>query len=276
MKRVSLLLATIFYLSTSTMALAQSNHDLAPPLQVDSTQLEMSPDPQALATFKFAMAKLNDDGEVEVATTIATQKLVAPLAPKGRNLSKGIPYTETVEQTYTVHVPYTEVVDGKSVTRVRAETRTRKVPVTRIRKRNAEEQAEYDAKMAKEKKTKKDEPEVEYAKQESVTTTFSIQVPYTEIVDGKPVTKTRTETRTRTINVMRGKTKTIAQTKKRTCKIESVKCFSVEGTELESSDIKKRLAENCPVILINSRNAIGPYFEAILKPETLFMVCKEK
>ena len=105
MKRVSLLLAITFILSTGSTILAQSNHDLAPPIQVDSTQLEMSPDPQALATFKFAMAKLNDDGEVEVATTIATQKLVAPLAPKGKDLAEGIPYTDTVKQTYAVQVP---------------------------------------------------------------------------------------------------------------------------------------------------------------------------
>lgn len=277
MKRVSLLLATTFILLTSSTLMAQSTHDLDPPLQADtnSQQLEMSPDPKALPTFKFAMAKLNNNGEVEVATALAIQKLIAPIAPS-IDLSEGIPFTENVQQNYMVQVPYTEEVNGKKVTRMRTETRTRTVPVTRIRKRTPEEQAKYEKKMEKEKEAKKDEPEIEYAKKETVTAIYSIQVPYTEMVDGKTVTKSRSETRTRTVNVMRGTTETTAKIKKTTYKLDSVKCFSVDGTELESSDIKERMAEKCPVILINSKKAIGPYFEAILKPETLFMVCEEK
>ena len=279
MKRASLfLLGMTFILSTSTTMFAQSNYDLAPPLQADinSQQVQMSPDPSALPTFKFAMAKLNDDGEVEVATTSATQKLIAAIGGTKPDLSKGIPYTENVTQTYTVSVPYTEVVDGVSVTRTRAETRTRQVLVTRYRKRNAEEQAEYDKKVKKEKAADKVKPKIDYAKNEKVRSTYSINVPYTEMVDGKAVTRMRVETRARTMQVLRGTTETMAKTEKKSYKMANVKCFSVDGTELDPAAAKKRLSENSPVILINGPKAIAPYFEAILKPNALFMVCEDK
>ena len=47
----------------------------------------------------------------------------------GEKLTK---VTETKPQTYTVHVPYTEMVNGKPVTRTRAETRTRLVSSVRV------------------------------------------------------------------------------------------------------------------------------------------------
>lgn len=276
MKCASLFLVTAFILATGNTVFAQSNYDLAPPLQADtnSQQVQISPDPSALPVFKFAMAKLTD-GDVEVTTAFATQKLIAPISGGGTDLSQGIPYTETVKQNYTVQVPYTEKVDGRLVTRTRSETRTRMVPVRRIRKRTEEEQAEYEKKVGKEKGKAKDKPKIEYAKRELVTTTYSVNVPYTENVDGKPVTKSRTEMRTQTIPVMRGKTETVTKTKTKSYKMDSVKCFSVDGTELDSAAVKKRLSENCPVILINSHQAITPYFEAVLKPETLFMVCED-
>ena len=279
MKRARVfLLATTFILSTSTTMFAQSNHDLAPPLQADinSQQVQMSPDPSALPTFKFAMAKLNDDGDVEVATTSATQKLIAAIGGGGPDLSKGIPYVENTTQNYTVSVPYTELVDGVSVNRTRTETRTRTVPVTRYRKRNAKEQAEYDKKVEKEKAAGKAKPKVDYARPESVRKTYSVKVPYTEVVDGESVTRIRIETRTATIQVLRGTTETEAKTETISYKMAKVKCFSVDGTELDPAATKKRLSENSPVILINHQNAIAPYFEAILKPNALFLVCEDK
>ncbi|MEL6109133.1 MAG: hypothetical protein AAFU85_24260 [Planctomycetota bacterium] len=43
------------------------------------------------------------------------------------------PVTEQVEQTYTVSVPYTVSVNGKPVTKMRSETRTRLVSVSRMK-----------------------------------------------------------------------------------------------------------------------------------------------
>jgi len=212
MKRASLfLLGTTFILATSTTTFAQSLIDLEPPLQADtnSRQIENSPDPMALPTFKFAMAKINESGDVEVTTKFATQELVAVIdnGHSGSDSSRGIPYTEEVTQTYTVRVPYTEIEDGVTVANV---------------------------------------------------------------------TKSRLEQRTRTVAVMRGTTKTVAKNKTTTYKMANVKCLAVDGTELTPEAAKERLAENYPVILINSPQAITRYFEAVMQPEALFLVCQDK
>ncbi len=278
-------LILVLSFSFATEARAQSNFDLDPPMQADtnSQQVYMSTDPSALPVFKFATAEISD-GKVVVSTTKAEQKLLAPM-PGGSALSpeldpKGIAYTENVTQSYTVAVPYTEMVSGKAVTRTRMETRTRTVPVARYRARNAEEQAEHE--KAVEEKKKEDaekgveKPEIEPATVEMVQQTYAVSVPYTEMVDGVPTTRTRTETRTRTMQVTRGKTETKGKTVSSSYKIEEIKAYTVAGKELDQDAIKDRIAERAPVIVINSKKAISPYFEAILKPGTLFLVCPEK
>ena len=185
----------------------------------NSQQVYMSSEPSALPVFKFATAEISD-GKVVVATTKAEQKLIAPM-PGSFSISaeldpKGIRYTENVTQNYTVMVPYTEMVSGKPVSRTRTETRTRMVPVTRYRVRNAEEQAEHEKAVEEKKKEdaeKEDKkPEIEAATMETVQQTYTLNVPYTEMVDGVPTTRTRMETRTRTMQVTRGKTETKGRT----------------------------------------------------------------
>ena len=280
MRRVTFsLFALAILLVVDLPLMAQSNHDLAPPMQADtdSSQVQYSPDPDALPTFRFATAKLNEDGMIVVSTTNVAQKMIAALpgSVAGVDNAAGIPYTENVTQQYTVAVPYTEMVDGVAVQRIRTETRTRTVPVTRFRKRNAAEQAEFDEKMAERKKEEagKEKPKVEFAKQEMVTINQTMQIPYTETVDGVPVQRMRSVQRQQTAMVMRGKTETTGVAKTDSYAVDAVQCFAVDGTAIESDLIKKRLAENSPVILINSEQAISPYFEAILKPNTIFMVC---
>ena len=278
-------LILVLSFSFATEASAQSNFDLDPPMQADtnSQQVYMSTDPSALPVFKFATAEISD-GKVVVATTKAEQKLIAPM-PGSFSISaeldpKGIRYTENVTQNYTVMVPYTEMVSGKPVSRTRTETRTRMVPVTRYRVRNAEEQAEHEKAVEEKKKEdaeKEDKkPEIEPATMETVQQTYTLNVPYTEMVDGVPTTRTRMETRTRTMQVTRGKTETKGKTVSSSYKIEEIKAYTVAGKELDEEAIKDRIAERAPVIVINSEKAISPYFEAILKPGTLFLVCPEK
>ena len=277
----------IFSLSiiSAAQASAQSNVDLEPPMQADtySQQVLMSPDPSALPVFKFATAEIKE-GEVIVSTTVAEQKLIAQMygkEPVPAELDpKGIRYTENVTQQYTVQVPYVEKIGGKAVQKMRTEIKTRMVPVHRYKKRNAEQQAEFEKAVAAKKKKDAEEgaaekPKIEYAKMKLITRPYTISVPYTEIVDGKPVTRMRKETRTRTVQVQRGKTETVGKTISSTYKIADVTAYSVAGEKLDEAKIKERLLDRAPVILVNSAQGISPYFETILKPETIFLVCPD-
>ena len=267
-----------FVAMTGNAIIAQENFDLEPPLQVGakSQQIMHSPDPAALPTFRFAIAELDGSGKVMVATKVATQKLLVPVhvSVDSDVDPRGIPYTETVTQNYTVSVPYTENVDGKPVTRTRTETRTRAVPVIRFRKRNKEEQAEFDKQMAKNEED--NIPVIKTARTEQKTETYTVNVPYTEVVDGRSITKMRQEKRTRTVSVTRGETETKTSIDSETYELGKIKCFSVDGSELSQKAIQKRLGERQPVILINSPKGIAPYFKKLLKEDTIFMVCEDK
>ena len=264
--------------SVGSVTIAQENFDLEPPLQVDasSEQMRHSPDPAALPTFRFAVAELDGSGKVTVATKIATQKLLVPMdvTLDPDEDPRGIPYTENVIQNYTVSVPYTENVDGKSITRMRQETRTRTVPVRRFRKRNEKEQTEFDKRMAEIKK--EDRPVTKTARTEQKTETYTVNVPYTETVDGRNVTRMRQEKRTRTVSVTRGETETKTSIDSNSYDMEKIKCYSVDGSEMPQEAIQKKLGERKPVVLINNVEGIVPYFKQLLKEDTIFMVCPEK
>ncbi len=237
----------------------------------------MSPDPDAIPVFKFATAELDGDGKITIATKRATQKLVAPMAkPVDPELDpRGIHYTENVTQNYTVQrVVKEKDKDGKEVLKTVAETRTRTVPLSRFRKRNAEEQAEFEKKVAEKKKegANSDEAKIAAAVATNVTQEYEVQVPYSVEEDGKAVTKTRAEKRTRTIVVYRGKTETTPSINSKTYAMEKVKCFGIDGIKLDQATIKKRLTERRPCILINSEQGISPYFQSLLNPEAIFVV----
>ena len=249
------------------VVVGQSTYDLKPPMQseTETNKIKLSPDPNAIPTFTFAVASLNENGKVQIIRSVAKQQPLPPAAPDD---SAGIPYTENVAQTYTVAVPYTETVKGKPVTRTRMETRTRTVPVTRIRKRTAEEQKEYEERIAGEPK-KPDAPKREV---KQIEIAYDVQVPHQAVVDGKNTTVIKTVQRMRLQNVERGETETKEEVLKEGVPLAEIRCFAVDGTELDQQEIRKRLAENAGVILIKDAKSITPYFESILKPETMFMV----
>ena len=220
-----------------------------------------SPDPNAIPTFAFVVASLNDDGKIKITRSFPKQEPLAVTAT-----ANGIPYTEVVTQNFTVQVPYTEQVGDKRITRMRTETRTRKVPITRIRKRTPEEQKEFDEKMAK------GNPGDVKPVVKQVSIPYVVQVPVTVEVDGKPVTTLRSEKRMRTVQVTRGKAKTTAQVVSDTYTMAELKCFGVDGSPLDEAEVKKRLEEKAAVILIKDSKAITPYFESLLKPGTMFMI----
>ena len=251
----------------SDFAVAQSTFDLEPPMQseTETDKILMAADPNAIPTFTFAVARIDEDGKVQIVRSIPNQQALPPAAP---DESAGIPYTENVTQNYTVAVPYTENVNGKVVTRTRMETRTRTVPVTRIRPRNAEEQAEYEKRIAKEPK----KPAAPKRETKTIQVPYDVQVPHAEVVDGRNTTVMKRIRRMRTVNVVRGETETKEEELKEGIPLAEIKCYSVVGKELDQAEIKNRLAENAGVILIKDPKSITPFFETILKPETIFLV----
>ena len=74
--------------------------------------------------------------------------------------------------------------------------------------------------------------------------------------------------------VLRGETETTSKSNKSTYKLDKIQCFNVSGTAVDAESFKAQTkeVERIPVILIQSKDHIDPYFELILKPETLFVV----
>jgi len=282
MNRLVLLIAVCFGLGLLTVSsVAQSTHDLAPPMQADlkSQQVIMSPDPAALPTYQFAVASLTEDGKIEVLTRRVVQILLA----KPESMSQKAPdghtfYTERVRQNYTVMVPTQKEDDeGKKYTVLVPQTQTRMVPVRRTRKMTAEERAEAKKKKAVEGKKVEESSEIPAATIHQVESEYEVQVPYTETdKDGNSVQKTRTEKRLRMIAVMRGKTRTQPVQSKDVYAMDGLQVFDVNGEQLKEADIKKRLTERRPVIIVPSRDSIGPYFVELFRPGTVFLVPARK
>ena len=274
----SVTLCSLIVLTCAAVVSGQSTFDLEPQLQAnpESSEFTMSSDPDQLPVFRFATAQMDSKGNIVIATSSATQKLVAPLSGSvDPELDpKGIRYTENVTQNYTVSVPYTETdEDGNVTMRTRTETRTRTVPVVRFRKRNEEEQEAFDEKVAEHKAKMKSVEDEASAVATNVAQHYQVQVPYTEVVDGKKVPRTRVETRTRTLTVYRGKTETTMSVNSTKMALDKVTCFSVDGKELTEETIKKRLSERKPVFLVSSADAISfEYFKYLLKEDSIFVV----
>ena len=272
-------MSLVFAAACWSACFAQSSFDLEPPIQAntDSSQVTMSPDPDALPVFKFATAELDDDGNITIATKHATQKLVAPIqeAVDPEIDPRGIAYIEKVAQKFTVfRVVKEKDEDGNEVDTPVPETRTRTVPMTRYRKRTEKEQAEYEKKVAEHEKEQANskEEKIAVAVPTTVSQPYQVSVPEKVEEDGKIVTKTRVETRTRAITVYRGKTETTPALETKTYAMDKVAFFGIDGGKLDETTVKNRLSERKPVILLNSEKGITPYFESLLNPEAIFVV----
>jgi len=250
----------------------QSNFDVEPPIQADlnSQQVIMSPDPGALPTFKFAVAEVNDDGNITVATAGAKQTLLANEAPPDPRMEV---FTENVTQDYTVMVPYQEkLADGKVVTKTRAEKRSRTVAVQKFRARKLTPE-QLEKIKTQEENDKKEGKLDNLVKTEMVATPYNVTIPFIVTIDGKQVTRYRQETRMRTVQVKRGNTKTEREETTESYPVSKLKAFAVDGKPIQNDDLKKRLADRTPVIIIGSEKAISPYFRALLKPDVIFLIC---
>ena len=161
------------------------------------------------------------------------------------------------------------MVDGKPVLRTRTETRTRTVPVQRFRKvKGADKDDDSDEKDETEKVAEAEVPKVEMKK-----VPYFVQVPYTENVDGKAITKFRLVRRMRTVPIMNS-IKTTSNALVTAFAPQDVEGYSIDGEAIEAEELKKRLVEKAPVILINDAKDIvdKPYFKLILKSDAIFLV----
>jgi hypothetical protein len=110
-------------------------------------------------------------------------------------------------------------------------------------------------------------------KPEKVVQNYTVMVPYTEkLKDGKLVTKMRTETRTREVVVHRGAMKSIKRVKTHEFAIADLKCFDINGKQLEAGKIRDQLGERRAVILIDQPEDIDRYFKEILRADAMFVI----
>jgi len=196
-----------------------------------------------LPRYRFAVAILQESGEVEIIESVPVRK------PFTKIPSEGESWTENVVQTYAVQVPYTDIENGTPILKLRTEHRTRIVPINRIRPKKGEENKWEER-------------------------TYTVSVPYTEKrEDGGVVRRTRLETRTRFAHVDEPKSYFGPKEISSTTPLAALKCFSSSGEQLKDSEIKEKLRFCLPVLLISSESFLdGDYFSKILHPDSMIIV----
>ena len=142
----------------------------------------------------------------------------------------------------------TEKVDGKMVTKVkyREERRTRMIPVN----------------SSGEKKE-----------------VYTVQVPIKErrIVEGKPVDVTVMTTQTRTRTIPAGQKLVATQLNSELIlKADSLQFFLADGTRLKNAAGIKRMSERIPVIFVGETGNLDPFYQQIVRPDTLLIYDKNK
>ncbi len=250
----------------SQIANAQSGHDVDPPAQIAPRETGGVKGVTAPArTFQFAVAELDSDGNIVLLSTQTKNGALPNFQPKPK-LKKGQKLKTTTkkrQQAYTVAVPYTEVVNGKEVQRMRSETRTRTIPVT-------------ESIVVDENGKEVDKAELEIEPMKEHDQMYSLEVPYTEFVNGIAVQKKRTEFRTRKIKLPAGyqqKEQLVRIT--RVFKAKDIEGFDIVGQQLDNEEVTRRLSDRQPVILVSDKSSIAPYFEVLLKPDTMFLVAPQ-
>lgn len=230
-----------------------------PPMQNSPSVHQLSPyDGSSIRDIRFATLRLDEPNENERRTlTISTA--VPELQPNSSQKANGdsqdeVEYEiENVVQTYSVHVPYDVVVDGKTKTRMRKESRTRTVPVRRWRN-------------------------TEGSTEELVERSYTVSVPYTEQVqleDGTmmSVTRSRLETRTQFIDPDALPLKFVPRVISNSFALEQAKCFSRSGDAISVAEVVEKLSAGPQAcLIINSIEQIVPFFERLLDPDAIILV----
>ena len=150
-------------------------------------------------------------------------------------------------QTYEVKVPYTDV-DGER--KLRTEHRTRTVPIQRVRPKPG-----FEDKW--------------------IEKTYTVSVPYTEMVGDTTIRRARLETRTRIAHVDEPDPKYVPKEVQTNYAFEKLHYFSTAGKPLTDQEAKDALKKPIPVLLVNNVEFITPYFESMLNPNSLLLVCSD-
>ena len=157
-------------------------------------------------------------------------------------------YVENTIESYSVNVPYITQADGESKTEFRIQNRKRTVPILKRR-----------------------QPKGTEVRLEEHT--YSACVPYTEMIDGIPVPRSRLETRTRPAsdNELPKSLAPLQQSKSYVS--SNLSFYDIHGNKLE--DVLESLEQYTPAIQIADADHIVPYFSRVLQPETLFLVVNQ-
>ena len=238
------ILGCLLTLCLASATFAQSTSDLEPPITASSFQIGRSPDPAAIHSYQFATAEIDDQGDITIATKTAKQTLMAP----------------DPNSTGTEFDPR-----GIRVTKNNG--------ALRYRDRTPEEQADFEKRVA-ERKAKQESGELP-----KPATSERIQEEYVssvtkKIVDkeGKVILVRGLELRERSVWVLRGQSTTEESISTKVYRSAAVKCFGIDGSELDQETIKTRLRERKPVVLIPNTNSITPFFANLLNPDAVFIV----
>ena len=269
--RQSIHLAVLLLLVIATnQVTAQSTYDLAPPMQVglNSNEAAIASDPANMPTFQFAVAEIGKDGKILISTAGAKQTLTAPLPGPDPSMEM---HTEEVEMTYTVMVQVTKIVDGKKVTTMVPEQRTRTRKVSRLRKKKLTEEEEKEVEKERERRNRMD---IAKEETENIPYVATTQVQERDL-NGNATTRIKHEVRSRAMRIHRGTSTTERVDAEESYDVTKLECYRTDGRKLDSETVKDRLAEKAPVILIPGRSSISPYFELLLKKEAMFVVLPE-
>jgi hypothetical protein len=243
--------------------------NLTPPMQNDPGIHIFDPDNRyGVPYFRFATIELSEnslqaDSDESQKPTLAISTAIPEMVGTVLDTSLSDDDTneddmeiENVHQTYSVQIPYNETIDGKQITRVRTETRSRIVPIKR-------KKVKYDP-------SADGEPPIQQA--------YTISVPYTEQVeleDGTTMTVTRSRLETRTRWVVPGE-RTVRFAPKvlsNSVAIDLAQCFDRSGLRLTPNELMERLKETSkPALIVNSADHIVPYFLELLGPEVIIVV----
>ena len=232
-----------------------------PPMQNSPGIHQLSPyDGSSVRDIRFATLRLDEPNENErrtltISTAVPQLQLNSNQKAKAKaDLQDDVEYEiENVVQTYSVHVPYDVIVDGKSETRMRKESRTRTVPVRR--RRNTDGSTEKLVKRS-----------------------YTVSVPYTEQVeleDGTlmSVTRSRLETRTQFVDPDALPLTFVPNVVSNSFALEKVKCFSRSGDAISVAEVVERLSAGPQAcLMINSTEQIVPFFERLLDRDAIILV----
>ena len=158
-------------------------------------------------------------------------------------------YLENVIEPYSLIVLHTTQVDGESITEFRTQNRKRTVPILKRRRaKGTEEKFEEQ--------------------------TYTSCVPYTVVIEGIPVARSRLETHTRLAPENELPQNLVPLQQSDSYALSNLDFYDIHGDKLEITNVLDILVQYTPAIQIADPIHVVPFFSRVLQPETLFLVVK--